>query len=54
MSWAVSVELFWEHVFWLNKVYGTIFISVSNILIITGHRKNRSPRWDSNPGPSVF
>ena len=24
MSWEFSVGLFWEHVFWLNKFYGTI------------------------------
>ena len=24
MSWEFSVGLFWKHVFWLNKFYGTI------------------------------
>ena len=44
MSGAVSVEFFfWEHVFWLNKFYGIVFISVSNISneqikwIVTGY-----------------
>ena len=32
MSWEFSVGLFWEHVFWLNKFYGTILFlySLSN------------------------
>ena len=28
---SLSRALSWEHVFWLNKFYGTIFISLSNI-----------------------